>query len=272
VEPRTIEEFGEQWSRFEDVGGGDFFGSAAVLQDLCGPLLSLSEIAGRRVVEIGSGNGRIVNMLLDAGAAHVIAVEPSSGIEVLRRNTRDRAERVTCLQTRGESLCEVEADLALSIGVLHHLQDPGPTVRRVYEILPPGGRFLVWVYGREGNGAYIALAETLRVLTRRLPDAALAGLAHPLNAGLGLYVVLCRYLPLPLGTYMREVMARFDRRKRFFLIFDQLNVGYARYYTGREARELLAEAGFRNVEAHHRHGMSWTVIGEKPREVERQAC
>src|SRR5262245_48461099 len=109
VGPRTVEEFGAQWSRFEDLGGD--FGSAAVLQDLCGPLLSLEEIAGLRVVEIGSGNGRIVNMLLDAGAEHVIAVEPSTGIEVLRRNTRGRADRVTCLQTRGESMPDVGADL-----------------------------------------------------------------------------------------------------------------------------------------------------------------
>ena len=267
---RTIDEFGEQWSRFEDLGGG--FAAPALLQDLCGPLLSLSEIAGLRVVEIGSGNGRIVSMLLDAGAAHVTAVEPSDGIEVLRRNTRDRADRVTLLRARGEALPRVEADLAVSIGVLHHLEDPSPVVRRVFEVLPPGGRFLVWVYGREGNGAYVAFAESLRVVTRRLPDAALAGLAHALNACLGVYVVLCRHLPLPLAPYMREVMARFDRRKRLFLIFDQLNVGYARYYTGREAHELLASAGFCNVRTHHRHGMSWSVIGEKPAGSERREC
>jgi SAM-dependent methyltransferase len=260
--PRTIEEFGQQWSRFEDLGGG--FASADVLEDLCGPLLSLGEIAGLRVVEIGSGNGRIVNMLLDAGAEHVTAVEPSSGIEVLRRNTQSRADRVTCVQTRGESMPEVDADLAVSIGVLHHIEDPRPTIARIFEVLRPGGRFLVWVYGREGNAAYIAFAESLRVITRRVPDAVLAGLTHLLTAGLSLYVALCRYLPLPLGTYMREVMARFDYRKRFFLVFDQLNVGYAKYYTEREARELLAGAGFRKVELHHRHGMSWTVIGEKP--------
>lgn len=270
MEPRTIEEFGAQWSRFEDLGGA--FGSPVVLQDLCGPLLSLADIAGLRVVEIGSGNGRIVNMLLDAGAAHVTAVEPSDGIEVLARNTRDRADRVTCLRVRGESLPPVEADLAVAIGVLHHLGDPGPVVRRVLEVLPPGGRFLVWVYGREGNAAYVAFAESLRVLTRRLPDAALAGVAHALNVCLGVYVGLCRCLPLPLAPYMREVMARFERRKRFFLIFDQLNVGYAKYYTGSEARALLASAGFCQVRAYHRHGMSWTVIGEKPARPESSAC
>jgi SAM-dependent methyltransferase len=259
---RTIEEFGEQWSRFEDLGG--YFGSVEVLKDLCGPVLSLDEIEGRRVVEIGSGNGRIVNMLLDAGAAQVTAVEPSAGIETLKRNTRDRADRVRYLQAPGEQLPEVDAELAFSIGVLHHIEDPQPVVRRVFEVLPPGGRFLVWVYGREGNGAYMVLAETLRLITRVVPDFVLSWIAHLLNFFLGIYVFLCRHLPLPLGTYMREVMSRFDRRKRYFLIFDQLNVGYAKYYTERDAHDLLARAGFENVKLYHRHGMSWTAIGEKP--------
>ncbi len=79
-------------------------------------------------------------------------------------------------------------------------------------------------------------------------------------------------LPLPLAKYMREVMARYDRKKRYFLIFDQLNVGYAKYYTKQEARDLLVAAGFAGVEVYHRHGMSHTAIGEKPREAAGRAC
>ena len=166
----------------------------------------------------------------------------------------------------------VDVELAFCIGVLHHLEDPLPTVRRVFDVLPPGGRFLIWVYGREGNVAYVALAETLRLVTRISPDFVLAALAHLLNVCLAGYVQLCRVLPLPLAKYMREVMARYDRKKRYFLIFDQLNVGYAKYYTQQEARDLLLAAGFRNVEAYHRHGMSHTAIGEKPPEAPRKAC
>ena len=259
---RTIEEFGEQWGRFRDTSG--YFGSVAVLEDICGPLLPLAKLKGRRVVEIGSGNGRIVHMLLDAGAAHVTAVEPSAGIEVLKENTHERADRIDYLQVAGADLPPVDAEIAFSIGVLHHIEDPQPTVRRVREALGPGGRFLIWVYGREGNGSFIFFAESLRRLTRLMPDVMLAGLTHVLNALLGVYVFLCRYLPLPLAEYMREVMSKFGRRKRFFLIFDHLKIGYAKYYTRQEAYDLLSQAGFRNVRLYHRHGMSWTAIGETP--------
>ncbi len=262
MDERTVEQFGEQWQRFTHTGGT--FGSQAVLADICGPLLPLAQIQGRRVLEVGSGNGRIVKMLLDAGAAHVTAAEPSSGIDSLRQNLGERAERVECLRVRGEELPELDAELAFCIGVLHHLEDPLPAVRRVREVLRPGGRFLIWVYGREGNACYILFAETLRRITRVLPDAVLAALAHALTFFLGIYVVLCRHLPLPLGSYMREVMSRFNRQERFFLIFDQLNCGYAKYYTGDETRRLLEDADLQSVRLHHRHGMSWTAIGEKP--------
>lgn len=259
----TIAEFGEQWSRFGDTTTG-YFGSAQALADICGPLLDVDDLAGRRVLEVGSGNGRIVNMLIEAGVAHVTAVEPSEGIETLRENTRSHADRIDYVQVRGEDLPAVDAEVAFSIGVLHHIEDPVPIVRRVFEVLRPGGRFVLWVYGREGNGSYIAFAETLRFLTRRIPDAVLSGLAHVLNALLGMYVELCRFVPLPLRTYMREVMARYDARRRYFLIFDQLNCGYARYYDEHDARKLMESGGFQDVRLYHRHGMSWTVLGHKP--------
>ena len=74
---RVIAEFGEQWGRFDATGHdgpSGYFGSAEYFADLLGPLLGPGDLAGRRVVEIGSGNGRIVNLLLDAGAGHVTAV------------------------------------------------------------------------------------------------------------------------------------------------------------------------------------------------------
>ncbi|OGV68798.1 MAG: hypothetical protein A3K19_02505 [Lentisphaerae bacterium RIFOXYB12_FULL_65_16] len=76
LQQRTIEDFGEQWSCYRDNPG--FYGDPSFLQEKFGPLIRLSDVKGRRVADIGSGTGRIVAMLLAAGAAHVIAVEPSS--------------------------------------------------------------------------------------------------------------------------------------------------------------------------------------------------
>src|SRR5918912_4133526 len=92
---RTIQDFGEQWTAFRDNPA--YYGSTELLADLFGPLLSLADVKGVRAADIGSGTGRIVNMLLDAGAAHVHAVEPSAAMRVLKENTADRRDRVTCV-------------------------------------------------------------------------------------------------------------------------------------------------------------------------------
>jgi SAM-dependent methyltransferase len=260
---KTIADFGEQWTSYRDNTGR--YASTEYLFDIVSPLLGPDDIRGSRVADIGSGTGRIVLMLLDAGAAFVHAVEPSQAFDVLRRNTADFSERVSLHNVRGEQLpAGLDLDLVVSIGVIHHIPDPAPTLRAAFAALRAGGRCLVWLYGHEGNERYLAVAGPVRSVTTRLPHPVLAILCHALNGIAGAYAWAARLLPLPLAGYMRNVFARMDRRARYLVIYDQLNPAYAKYYRRDEAIALLADAGFTDVAAHHRHGYSWTVAGRKP--------
>jgi SAM-dependent methyltransferase len=259
----SIRDFGEQWTRYRDNEG--YYGSLDLFRDMFWPILAPEEVAGRRVAEIGSGTGRIVNMLLEAGAAHVLAVEPSDAFSVLCANVRPHGGRVTPCRLRGDELPpRGDLDLVFSVGVLHHIPDPAPVVRAAYAALRPGGRFAIWLYGREGNRLYLALAEPLRAVTRHLPHPLLAGLVWALDPPLLAYIAACRFLALPLRGYMREVMARLDGPKRRLTVYDQLNPAYAKYYTRREAETLLRGAGFTDVRVYHRHGYSWSLVGTRP--------
>lgn len=262
VAHRTIRDFGDQWTRYPDNDG--YYASVTMLADILAPFAKPDEFRGAHVAEIGSGSGRIVNMLMDAGVAHVVALEPSAAIEALRSNTSDQADRVTLVHAAGDQLPLGAFDAVLSIGVLHHIVDPAPVMRRALAALKPGGRFIAWIYGREGNLLYLAFATPLRWLTRRSPDFLLAALAHALVLPLSLYVFACRFLPLPMRDYMRNVISRYGWRHRFLTIFDQLNPAYAKYYAQDEARDLFESAGFVNVRLHNRHGYSWIIVGERP--------
>ena len=262
VSDRTIAHFGEQWTNFRDNDG--YYGSTALFADMCAPLLASEEVRGRRVADIGSGTGRIVRMLVAAGAAHVVAVEPSAAYEVLCRNVADVGGCVECVRATGDQLPrDRQFDLITSIGVLHHIPDPVPVVRAAYDALRPGGRLFVWLYGREGNRAYLALTGPLRAATTRLPHRVVVWLSTFLNLLLQPYVRASRVLPLPLSRYFVEVFGRMTNDKRVLIIYDQLRPTYAKYYTGAEACALLASAGFSDVRAHHRHGYSWAVVGTK---------
>ena len=205
-------------------------------------------------------------MLLASGASHVIALEPSAAFDVLCRNTVEYGPRVECLRVTGEQLpVDRQLDLVVSIGVLHHIPDPAPVVKAAHAALRPGGRMLVWLYGREGNGAYLAFTGPVRAITTRLPHGALVALARSLRALLVPYIGLSRRLPLPLGGYLANVFGHMSRDKQTLIVYDQLRPAYARYYRREEAVALLADAGFTDIRLHHRHGYSWTVVGTKGR-------
>jgi SAM-dependent methyltransferase len=263
VQEKCIADFGEQWCHYRDNDG--YYGSRALFEDLFRPILRPAELEGLRVADIGSGTGRIVNMLLECGVAKVIALEPSGAYAVLCDNIRRHGDRVQPIRLRGDELpASGDLDMVFSVGVLHHIPDPGPVVRAAYDALRPGGRIAVWLDGKEGNRLYLAVVQPARALTRRLPHRLLAALSWLLDGPLVAYIGLCKYLPLPLGGYMREVMARLDPAHRRLTIYDQLNPAYAKYYTRREAEQLLLRAGFTDLRVHHRHGYSWALVGTKP--------
>lgn len=260
---RTIADFGKQWVHHPDNPG--YYGSTELLGDLFGNLLTLDAVKGKQVADIGSGTGRIVNMLLDGGAARVVAVEPSDAFGVLQKNTATRKDRVTYIHERGDLLPpNLNLDLVVSMGVLHHIPKPAPVIEAAFRSLRPGGRMFVWIYGREGNELYLHFASLLRTFTKRVPHAGLMGLCSVLDIFLAAYIFLCRYIPLPMRSYMRNVLARYPRSVRKLTIYDQLNPAYAKYYSQEESELLLKSAGFINVSSWHRHGYSWSVIGQKP--------
>ncbi len=262
VEDEVISQFGEQWTRYR--GNEGYYASLELLRDLLGPLAEDDEFHGKVVADIGSGTGRIVNMLAAAGAAKVVAVEPSEAIGPLRENTAHLGERVVCLHEKGDAWSHPGVDAVVSFGVLHHIPEPGPTVRNAYDNLRPGGTIHVWLYGKEGNELYLALVSPVRAVTPRLPTPVLSAFCWGLTVPLNAYVAACRWLPLPMRGYMREHLGKLDVRTRHLTVYDQLNPTWAKYYTRDEAERLLGDAGFTDVKTYRRHGYSWTVSGRKP--------
>lgn len=258
----VIRDFGKQWTRFQSNDG--YYASSTMFADLLGPDVSPAEFAGTTAADIGSGTGRIVNMLLNAGVRHVTAVEPSDAFLVLERNVAEAGDRVRLVRAPGDQLPPGNYDFVVSFGVLHHIPEPDPVVARAFETLRPGGRIVVWLYGREGNELYLAVFSVMHAVTKRLPDWILHPLSHVLTAALWAYAGACRVLPLPMRGYMRRVIGQYEWRHMCLTVFDQLNPGYAKYYTRAEAESLLTRQGFVDLRVYHRHGYSWTVVGRKP--------
>jgi SAM-dependent methyltransferase len=260
---KTIDDFTDQWEKFP--GGNDgFFTSPDLLRDTIFPLIQLEDIEGKKVVDIGSGTGRIVNMLLDAGAKHVIAVEPSEGFNSLKNNTHSRANQIEYLQIKGEELPAFgDIDFAFSIGVLQFIPNPVPCIKAIHKSLKPGGKFIAWVYSKEGSEAYLLFLKPIRAVTKHLPHPILMGLVFMVELFIFLYMQLCRVFPLPLKAYLFNVYKRVSSKARRMTIYDQLNPSHVKYFSRDEVLNFMKASGFEENLIHHRYGYSWTVVGTK---------
>lgn len=259
---RTIADFGDQWTQF--TGNEGWYGSTELFRDILGPLVSEDDIRGKNVADIGSGTGRIVNMLFAMGASRVTAIEPSAAFEVLQQNVAHHGDKVACLQLRGDQLPPKDFDHIFSMGVLIIIPDPKPVVEAAFRALKPGGRLTVWLYGREGVELYLMVFEPIMKLTRKLPHSILSALCWGLTVPLSAYIAASRLLPLPMHEYMVKHLGPMTWNKRHLTIYDQLNPSYVKYYTRQEAHDLIAGGGFENVQVYRRLGYSYTVAGTKP--------
>ncbi|NQX89165.1 MAG: class I SAM-dependent methyltransferase [Halioglobus sp.] len=266
VDDKTIQDFDEQWTRYADNEG--WYGSLAMFSDMITPIMSTDDFKDKTVVDIGSGTGRIVGMLLEAGASHVYAVEPGTGaFEKLKNNvaSMERGKEVTPINKRGDNWdLDASVDRAISIGVIEFISDPNPTIRRCFDALKPGGEIFLWLCAHEGNELYLTFVKPLRRITTYLPHFLLVTVCHLLYIVLCIYRLVGQTVPLPLMKYLNTVWWPMTPRKRRLVIYDQLNPTYFKYYTRDEAVALLESAGFQDIQIHHRHGYSWSVKGRKP--------
>lgn len=272
LESKVIRDFGEQWTSFERQDGE--FVAPAHLEDILAPLMSLEELRGRAVCEIGCGNGRFLRTL-GLFAEHATGVEPSDAAPLARAYTSDldnvSVEQRSVYDLRDE--LNRSFDTVFCIGVLHHLPEPVRALEKMRALLRDGqSKLVVWVYGREGNELYLRFVEPLRRVTTKLPHAFLRILAYLLAPILWLYIRCCRFVRLPMRAYMRNVLAKLDFYYLVLNIYDQLNPGIAVYWTRSEVERLLTDAGFGNVVLHHRHGYSWTAVANRDGDRNEASC
>lgn len=143
--------FGENWRHFSELIDTDHIEEAkASLRRFFGA----EGLQGVRFLDIGCGSGLFSLAALELGAAEVLAVDldPNSVAttrSVLRRFAPDRSWR--CCQADVFSMSSDaygQFDVVYSWGVLHHTGAMFRAIERALELVRPGGRALLALYGR----------------------------------------------------------------------------------------------------------------------------
>ncbi len=145
---RVIDSFGHEWATFDYGGTQTTDALNAQFKAYCAPL-DLNQFNPKISVaaDFGAGSGRWASRLIPFFSL-VYALEPSDGAsKVLKNKFADEAKIVILQETVGANSIPLESlDLAMSLGVLHHIPDTSLAIKDVSRRIKPGGMFLCYLY------------------------------------------------------------------------------------------------------------------------------
>jgi SAM-dependent methyltransferase len=107
--------------------------------------------AGRRVLDVGCGNGYVLARYAEAGARTVGVDLTGAAVAISRARFRLAALPGAFVNGSAERLPFADAtfDCVCSMGVLHHTPDTARAIAEIWRVLAPGGRLIVMFYHRD---------------------------------------------------------------------------------------------------------------------------
>ena len=274
---RTVERFGEQWTEFD-------FLSDEYEQQFLGWIApnDRATFVDRVVLDGGCGKGRHTRLAARFGARDVLAIDLSAAVDAAYANTRSLPNvHVIQADLFRLPIAAGVVDLAFSIGVVHHTPDPRQAFMRLVRVLKPGGRIIVWVYGRENNEWIVRIVDPVRkAVTSRLPHRWLFHLARVPAAAL--YVASrAVYRPLSRPPFQAIGQRLFYQsyinalgvlpfRDVHLIVHDHLGPAIASYIPGEEFARWFGDAGLTDVVIgwHNRNSWRGTAIRPAPAQPE----
>jgi SAM-dependent methyltransferase len=165
TDQKTADAFATSWN---NLPPGSVYTSEQV-EDWFAPLQP-KDFHGRRVLEMGCGNGSLLMHVVKWGPDLVRGIDLGPSVTSARSNLASTGLHNWDVEQADLSTYSSEGfDLVYSIGVLHHLKHPRVGFDAVTRNVKPGGRFHCWVYAREGNAVVIWIVDPIRRFASRLP-------------------------------------------------------------------------------------------------------
>jgi SAM-dependent methyltransferase len=191
---KVINDFGDEWNRFNFLDEIELLKLENQFKKYISPLPSNFLREGALVAaDFGAGSGRWSHFLKEY-CSKLYVVEPSEkAFKVCQR--RFKETKIICLNqsVADNEVPESSLDLAISLGVLHHIPDTRLAIEQVGKKLKEGGVFLCYLYYALENKPRVyrliwKMSDSIRKITSKLPK--------PLKFFLAEVLALLVYLPL----------------------------------------------------------------------------
>lgn len=255
IDNDVVKSFGEEWKKFD-------YESNELKKDLdlqfkaySLPIdLSKFDPSSSIAADFGAGSGRWT-IRLTPYFSEIYALDPSSGaFDVLNAKFKSSSKiKVLKASVGRNSILDDSLDLAMSLGVLHHLPDTAKGIEDIAKKIKPGGMFWCYLYYKLENKSHFyrflfRVSVSVRFMVSHMPNSWRRFLADII--AFVIYLPLARLARLfeirginvanfPLHHYanMPFLMMRNDALDRFGTQLEQR-------FSREEISEMLVRAGF----------------------------
>ena len=248
--------FGYEWGRYSDI----FPEYEKQFLNWIKPL-GTNGFEGKDILDAGCGMGRNSYYALLYGAKFVTAFDADKrSVQVARKNLSDFPNTEILLMDIYDLDYKDRFDLIITIGVIHHLENPKLALSKLIRALKPDGEILFWVYSFEGNEWIKKYISPIREkFLSKLPISYLHSITYLISIPFYFYI---RIFP-ETNSYIAQI-SRFSFTHVHTIVFDQLLPKVANYWTKDQVYSLVENLGLSNVSVESpQNKMGWILIGKK---------
>lgn len=210
----------------------------------------------KTIIDCGCGSGRNSIWMYKQGAKKIVAFDNNPDtIKIASKNLASFKNTEIIYKDIYKMHWGNEFDLAVSLGVIHHLEYPEKAIQNIKKAIKPNGKFVMGIYSYEGNEWIVKYINPIRKITSRLPIRLTYFISYFFS--IPLYVFIHIFAK---GEYF-EMIKSFPFQHIHLLVTDQLLPRIANYWKKEEVLELMKP--FKNVTITKINNNWWTAIGEK---------
>jgi SAM-dependent methyltransferase len=201
------------------------------------------QLRGKRLLDVGCGDGSLSNAIASGLGAEVIAFDLSTG---MTRSVRNARAFFIQADATDPPFKPDSFDVIWAGGSIHHTRDTRETFIALTPLLKPGGRIGIWVYGsareqtlRRSAKSYITIGLQKLLfdhLGRSAQDAAIGALAR--------VGMVKQDLEERMGIRRRPKCSLAQKKAR---LRDGLTVKYQHQHSRPEVRSWFGDAGLTRI-------------------------
>lgn len=251
----VISHFGGEWKAFNYLDSDQLEEVreqfAAYVRPLPPQLLAEGDLV---IADFGAGSGRWAHFLLEH-ASQLWLVEPGKeSFEILRQRFGKNDKVHLLNETVSENRVPDDSlNLAVSLGVLHHLPDTGLGIQDIFKKIKPGGYFLCYLYYALENKPFMyrfiwSVTNRFRIGISRLPYR-LRRIVCEIIAAL-VYWPLARLSKIAekIGLNSANIPLHHYKDMNFYVMrndaYDRFGTSLEQRFTKKEISEMVDKAGF----------------------------